>query len=65
MNVSQGGKNHRPRPVPPIAQRCIIGTVERAYITFATFGLAKPMIGRLLGVADKITLELVFKMKRS
>jgi len=33
--------------------------------TFATFGLTKPAIGRLLSVDDKIQLELVFRMKVS
>ena len=33
--------------------------------TFATFGLTKPMIGRLMSVDDKINLDLVFKFKRS
>jgi polyisoprenoid-binding protein YceI len=33
--------------------------------TFATFGLTKPTIGRLLSVDDKIQLEVVFKMKTS
>ena len=33
--------------------------------TFADFGLTKPAIGRLANVEDKITLELVYKFKRS
>lgn len=33
--------------------------------TFSTFGLTKPMIGRLMSVDDKISLEIVFKFKRS
>ena len=33
--------------------------------TFATFGLTKPAIGRLLSVDDKIELEIVFRFKRS
>jgi len=33
--------------------------------TFATFGLTKPSIGRLMSVDDKIDLEIVFKFKRS
>ncbi len=33
--------------------------------TFATFGLTKPTIGRLMSVDDKISLDLVFKFKRS
>ena len=33
--------------------------------TFATFGLTKPAIGRLMGVDDKIELEVVFRFKRS
>jgi polyisoprenoid-binding protein YceI len=32
---------------------------------FAKFSLAKPSIGRLMGVDDKIQLELEFRMKRS
>jgi hypothetical protein len=31
--------------------------------TFATFGLTKPTVARLLSVADKIELEVVFKFK--
>ncbi len=33
--------------------------------TFADFGLVKPKIGRLANVEDKISLELVYKFKRS
>jgi polyisoprenoid-binding protein YceI len=33
--------------------------------TFADFGMTKPSIGRLANVEDKITLELVYKFKRS
>jgi len=33
--------------------------------TFATFGLTKPTLARLLSVDDKIQLELIFKFKRS
>lgn len=33
--------------------------------TFATFGLTKPTLARLLSVDDKIQLELVFRLKRS
>jgi polyisoprenoid-binding protein YceI len=33
--------------------------------TFADFGLIKPSIGRLANVEDKITIELVYKFKRS
>jgi polyisoprenoid-binding protein YceI len=33
--------------------------------TFATFGLTKPAIGRLMSVDDKINLDIVFKFKRS
>ena len=33
--------------------------------TFADFGLTKPSIGRLANVEDKITIELVYKFKRS
>ena len=33
--------------------------------TFATFGLNKPTIARLMSVDDKITLELVYRLKRS
>jgi polyisoprenoid-binding protein YceI len=33
--------------------------------TFATFGLAKPTLARLLSVDDKIQLEVTFKFKRS
>jgi polyisoprenoid-binding protein YceI len=33
--------------------------------TFATFGLTKPSIGRLMSVDDKIELEVVFRFKRS
>jgi polyisoprenoid-binding protein YceI len=33
--------------------------------TFATFGLTKPSIGRLMSVDDKIDLDLVFKFKRT
>lgn len=33
--------------------------------TFATFGLTKPTLARLLSVDDKIALELVFRLKRS
>jgi len=32
---------------------------------FAKFGLAKPAIGRLMSVDDKIVLELEFRLKRS
>jgi polyisoprenoid-binding protein YceI len=32
--------------------------------TFGTFGLTKPMIGRLMSVDDKIDLNLIFKFKR-
>ncbi len=34
-------------------------------ITFSDFGLNKPTLARLLSVEDKITLELVYKFKRS
>ena len=34
-------------------------------INFDQFGLTKPKIGRLVAVGDKLTLEMVFKMKRS
>lgn len=39
----------------------------RAKTSFAfdTFGLTKPKIARLMSVADKIELEIVFKLKRS
>jgi polyisoprenoid-binding protein YceI len=33
--------------------------------TFATFGLTKPTLARLLSVDDKIDLDIVFKFKRS
>ena len=33
--------------------------------TFADFGLTKPTLARLMSVDDKITLELVYKFKRS
>jgi polyisoprenoid-binding protein YceI len=33
--------------------------------TFATFGLTKPSIGRLMSVDDKIDLDLTFKFKRT
>ncbi len=33
--------------------------------TFATFGLTKPSIGRLMSVDDKIDLDLTFKFKRA
>ena len=33
--------------------------------TFATFGLTKPQLARLLSVDDKIQLELEFRMKRT
>jgi polyisoprenoid-binding protein YceI len=33
--------------------------------SFATFGLTKPSIGRLMNVDDKIDLEIVFKFHRS
>ena len=33
--------------------------------TFATFGLTKPSLARLLSVDDKIQLELDFKLKRT
>jgi polyisoprenoid-binding protein YceI len=33
--------------------------------TFATFGLTKPAIGRLMNVDDKIDLDIVFRFKRS
>jgi polyisoprenoid-binding protein YceI len=33
--------------------------------TFSDFGLTKPSIGRLANVEDKITIELVYKFKRS
>jgi polyisoprenoid-binding protein YceI len=33
--------------------------------TFATFGLTKPTLARLLSVDDKIQLELIFRLKRS
>jgi polyisoprenoid-binding protein YceI len=34
-------------------------------ITFGDFGLTKPSIGRLANVEDKISLELIYKFKRS
>ena len=34
-------------------------------ITFGDFALTKPTLARLLSVEDKITLELVYKFKRS
>ena len=34
-------------------------------ITFSDFGLTKPTLARLMSVEDKITLELVYKFKRS
>ncbi len=33
--------------------------------TFADFGLTKPSIGRLANVEDKISIEIVYKFKRS
>ena len=33
--------------------------------TFATFGLTKPSLARLMSVGDKISLDLVFRFKRS
>ncbi|HEY9138737.1 MAG TPA: YceI family protein [Terriglobus sp.] len=36
-----------------------------ATFTFADFGLTKPTLARLMSVDDKITLELVYKFKRS
>jgi polyisoprenoid-binding protein YceI len=33
--------------------------------TFEDFGMTKPAIGRLANVEDKISLELVYKFKRS
>jgi polyisoprenoid-binding protein YceI len=44
------------------------GTVAgraKTSFTFATFGLTKPSIARLMSVDDKIGLELVFRFKRS
>ena len=34
-------------------------------ITFGDFGLTKPTLARLMSVQDKITIELVYKFKRS
>ncbi len=34
-------------------------------ITFSDFGLTKPTLARLMSVEDKITIELVYKFKRS
>ena len=34
-------------------------------VTFADFGLTKPTLARLMSVEDKITIELVYKFKRS
>ena len=33
--------------------------------TFATFGLTKPTLARILSVDDKIQLEVAFKFKKS
>ena len=33
--------------------------------TFATFGLTKPSIGRLMNVDDKISLDITFRFKRN
>ena len=44
------------------------GTIAgRAKTTFnfATFGLNKPTIARLMSVDDKITFELVYRLERS
>jgi polyisoprenoid-binding protein YceI len=44
------------------------GTVAgraKTNFSFATFGLPKPSIGRLMNVDDKIDLEIVYKFKRS
>jgi polyisoprenoid-binding protein YceI len=42
----------------------IAGRAETTF-NFATFGLNKPTIARLMSVDDKITLELVYRTKRS
>jgi polyisoprenoid-binding protein YceI len=36
-----------------------------ANFTFATFGLTKPSLARILSVDDKIALEVAFRLKRS
>ena len=41
----------------------IAGRVKTNF-TFATFGLPKPSIARLMSVDDKITLELAYRFKR-
>jgi polyisoprenoid-binding protein YceI len=42
----------------------IAGRAKTSF-TFATFGLTKPSIGRLMSVDDKIDLEIAFKFHRS
>jgi polyisoprenoid-binding protein YceI len=42
----------------------IAGRAKTSF-SFATFGLTKPSIGRLMNVDDKIDLEIVFKFHRS
>jgi polyisoprenoid-binding protein YceI len=41
----------------------IAGRTKTSF-NFATFGLTKPTIGRLMSVDDKIDLDLIFKFKR-
>ena len=42
----------------------IAGRAKTSF-TFATFGITKPSIGRLMNVDDKISLDILFKFKRS
>jgi polyisoprenoid-binding protein YceI len=42
-----------------------VNGIAKTSFTFATFGLTKPAIGRLMSVDDKIELEVAFRFKRS
>ena len=43
----------------------VVAGLAKTNFTFATFGLTKPSIGRLMSVDDKIDLDITFKFKRS
>jgi polyisoprenoid-binding protein YceI len=51
--------------ITTFAQDGTVAGRAKTTFTFDTFGLPKPSIARLMSVDDKITLELVYRLKRS
>ena len=58
-------KRSRSKALQPSAEGSTVAGRAKTDFTFATFGLTKPAIGRLMSVDDKIELEVVFRFKRS